>query len=647
MKPFVHLHLHTEYSLLDGLATIPLAIARAAEMGMPALAMTDHGNMYGAVSFYDACVAYNEKAKKKGGNTVKPIFGTEFYVCDDLKSKTRLSSDADERDRRHLILLVKNEQGYKNIARLNAIAFREGFYYKPRIDLKTLKEYSEGLICLSACIAGDIPQAILHGNFEKAESLIEWFKDVFKDDFYLEMQNHGLKDELEVNQYLRAYAKKYGIKTVVTNDVHYIDKSDALPHDVLLCVQTQSRYDDPTRMRFSSDDYYIKSYDEMAELFPNDLDALDTTLEIAEKCNFEFSYGHYMFPKYIPDTGEEPIIYIRKLIDNGVKEKYGKETQEIRDRIESELAVIEKQGFVEYFLIVWDYINAARKMGISVGPGRGSGAGSIVAFLIGITDIDPLKYDLYFERFLNAERVSAPDFDVDFEDSRREEVIDYVRRRYGDDHVCRIITFGTMAAKNAIKDVGRVLGVSYADCDKITKAIPAKQNKLGKEVEIKRPNVLQKVFGFYKPSEKEQKEGLTSDHFAVNELVEMYNANPEIKRVADIAMRLEDTPRQSGIHACGVIIGHDVLDRHMPLSRTSGVEDITSQYTGVELEHLGFLKMDFLGLVNLSDIKRCIEYVKQNYGVDVDFSDRVYDDPKVYELISSGNTDAIFQIESP
>ena len=647
MQPFVHLHLHTEYSLLDGLATIPLAIKRAAELNMPALAMTDHGNMYGAVAFYDACTAYNDKAKKEGRNTVKPIFGTEFYVCDDLTQKTKVTSSDDERDRRHLILLVKNEQGYKNIARLNAIAFRDGFYYKPRIDLKTLKEYSEGLICLSACVAGDIPQAILHGNYEKAESLITWFKDVFQDDFYLEMQNHGLKEELEVNQYLRAYSKKYGVKTVVTNDVHYIDKSDALPHDVLLCVQTQSRYDDPDRMRFSSDDYYIKSYDEMAELFPNDLDALATTLEIAEKCDFGFTYGKYMFPKYIPETGETPIKYIRDLINKGIAEKYGKETPEIRERIESELAVIEKQGFVEYYLIVWDYINAARKMGISVGPGRGSGAGSIVAFLIGITDIDPLKYNLYFERFLNAERVSAPDFDVDFEDSRREEVIDYVRQKYGDDHVCRIITFGTMAAKNAIKDVGRVLGVSYSDCDKITKAIPAKQNKLGKEVEIKRPFVLQKVFGFYTPSAKEQAEGLTSEHFAVAELVEMYKGNPDIKRVADIAIRLEDTPRQSGIHACGVIIGHDVLEKHMPLSRTSGVEDITSQYTGVELEHLGFLKMDFLGLVNLSDIKRCIEYVKENYGVTVDFSDRVYDDPKVYELISSGNTEAIFQIESP
>lgn len=643
MSKFVHLHLHTEYSLLDGLATIPLAIKKAAELGMPAIAMTDHGNMYGAVKFYDACCDYNKEAKDKGKNTIKPIFGTEFYVCDDLTVKTRKTSEADESDRRHLILLVKNQKGYDNIALLNAIAFRDGYYYKPRIDLKTLKEHSEGLVCLSACIAGDIPQAILHGNYEKAEELVRWFKDVFGEDFYLEMQNHGLKEELEVNGYLRAYAKKYNIKLVVTNDVHYVEKEDAVTHDVLLCVQTGRNYTDPNRMKFSSDDYYLKSYEEMAALFPNDEDALATTLEIADKCNFEFVYGHYMFPRYVPDNGDTPIVYIRKLIDAGVKKKYGKETPEIRERIESELAVIEKQGFVEYFLIVWDYINAARNMGISVGPGRGSGAGSIVAYLIGITNIDPLKYDLYFERFLNAERVSAPDFDVDFEDCRRQEVIEYVREKYGENRVCKIITFGTMAAKNAIKDVGRVLGVSYADCDKITKGIPAKQTKMGKDVEFKRP-ILQKVFGFYKPSAKEAKEGLTTAHFAVNELVELYNTNPEIKRVADIAMRLEDTPRQSGIHACGVIIGHDVLDRHMPLSRNG--EFITSQYTGVELEHLGFLKMDFLGLRNLSDIKNCIEYVKENHGVTIDFEKCTYDDPKVYELLSSGNTDAVFQLES-
>lgn len=644
MPEFVHLHLHTEYSLLDGLATIPLAIKKAAALGMPAIAMTDHGNMYGAVNFYDACCDYNKAAKANGGKPIKPIFGTEFYVCDDLTSKSRKSVESDESDRRHLILLVKNEQGYKNIASLNAIAFRDGYYYKPRIDLKTLKEHSEGLVCLSACIAGDIPQAILHRNYDKAEELVRWFKDVFGEDFYLEMQNHGLQEEMEVNRYLRVYAEKYGIKLVVTNDVHYVDKSDALPHDVLLCVQTGKNYSDPDRMKFNSDDYYLKSYEEMAELFPGEEEALATTLEIADKCNFEFTYGHYMFPRYVPVTGDTPIAYIRKLIDAGIKKKYGKETPEIRERIENELAVIEKQGFVEYFLIVWDYINAARERGISVGPGRGSGAGSIVAYLIGITNIDPLKYDLYFERFLNAERVSAPDFDVDFEDCRRQEVIEYVRGKYGENRVCKIVTFGTMAAKNAIKDVGRALGVSYADCDKITKGIPSKQSKMGKDVEIKRPNILQKVFGFYKPSKKEAEQGLTSAHFAVNELVDLYNTNPEIKRVADIAMRLEDTPRQSSTHACGVIIGHDILDKHMPLARNG--EDITSQYTGVELEHLGFLKMDFLGLRNLSDIKNCIDYVKENHGVEIDFDKCTYDDPKVYELLSSGNTDAVFQLES-
>ena len=644
MSDFVHLHLHTEYSLLDGLATIPLVIKKAASLGMPAIAMTDHGNMYGAVNFYDAVCAYNGKAKKEGKNTIKPIFGTEFYVCDDLTVKARNVSAADESDRRHLILLVKNEQGYKNISLLNAIAFRDGYYYKPRIDLKTLKEHSEGLICLSACIAGDIPQAILHGNYEKAEKLVQWFKDVFGEDFYLEMQNHGLKEEFEVNQYLRQYSKKYGVKLVVTNDVHYVDKEDALPHDVLLCVQTGRDYNDENRMRFSSDDYYLKSYEEMRDLFPGDEEALKTTLEIADKCNFEFVYGHYMFPRYIPETGEDPKTYIMKLIDEGVKKKYGEYTDEIRERIDSEIAVIEKQGFIEYFLIVWDYINAARNMGISVGPGRGSGAGSIVAYLIGITNIDPLKYDLYFERFLNSERVSAPDFDVDFEDCRREEVIDYVKRKYGDNRVCRIITFGTMAAKNAIKDVGRVLGVSYADCDKITKAIPKKQFKMGKDVELNRPHILQKVFGAYTPSEKEQREGLTAQHFAVDELVELYKNDPNIKKMVDIAMRLEDTPRQSSTHACGVIIGQDVLDRHMPLSRND--DNITSQYTGVELEHLGFLKMDFLGLRNLSDIKNCIDYVKENYGTEIDFNKSKYDDQKVYELISSGNTDAIFQLES-
>ncbi len=634
MKPFVHLHLHTEYSLLDGMAKISSAVKKAKALDMPAIAMTDHGNMYGAVAFYNTC-------QKVG---IKPILGTEFYVCDDLTQKGKLKVDDGEgyKDRRHLVLLAKDETGYKNLSLLNAIAFRDGFYYKPRVDLKTVAEHSEGLVCLSACLGGDIPQAILRHDNEKAENLVKWFKDVFKDDFYLELQNHGLEDQAYVNSQLRVFAKKYGIKTVVTNDVHYINKDDAETQDVLMCVQTGRTVDDPDRMKMPNDEFYLKSYDELATVFPNDLDALDTTVEIADKCNFDFVFGKYKFPHYIPENGKTPMEFIRDLIDEGVKIKYGKETKEIRDRIEMELAVIEKQGFIEYYLIVWDYINAARKMGISVGPGRGSGAGSIVAYLINITDIDPLKYGLYFERFLNSERVSAPDFDIDFEDSRRQEVIEYVRQKYGYDTVAKIITFGTMAAKNAIKDVGRALNVPYAEMDKITKAIPNKIIKNGKQLDITRPNILQKVFGFYELSEKEIKDGITG--YSVPELVEMYNESPQIKKVVDIAMKLEDAPRQSSTHACGVIIGADILDRHMPLSRNG--EDITTQYTGVELESLGFLKMDFLGLRNLSDIKMCIEYVKENHGVDVVFDRNGYDDPKVYELISSGNTTAIFQIES-
>ena len=638
MKEFVHLHLHTEYSLLDGMANISKVTKRAKELGMPAIAMTDHGNMYGAVAFYDACV-------KVG---IKPIIGTEFYVCDDIKVQGKVKTDDAEggyKDRRHLVLLAKNDVGYKTLSLLNAIAFRDGFYYKPRIDLEILKKHHDGLICLSACVGGDIPQAILRGDYKKAEELVVFFKELFGDDFYLEIQNHGLEEQILVNSYLRSYAKKYGIKTVATNDVHYIDKTDASVHDVLMCVQTSTKIDTPNRMKMPCDEFYLKSYDEMLEAFPDDEDALQTTIEIANKCDFNFIYGKYMFPRYVPENGDDPVTYINKLIDKGIEEKCGGvRTKEIDDRIKMELSVIEKQGFIEYYLIVWDYINAARNMGISVGPGRGSGAGSMVAYLIGITDINPLKYDLYFERFLNSERVSAPDFDVDFEDSRRQEVIEYVRKKYGTNTVAKIITFGTMAAKNAIKDVGRALNVPYAETDKITKAIPNKIVKGKNTIEIKRPNILEKVFGFYQPSEKEIKDGITD--YSVPELVEMYNGSDEIKRLVDVAMKLEDMPRQSSTHACGVIIGHDILDKHMPLSLNTKDKEITTQYTGVELEHLGFLKMDFLGLRNLSDIKMAIEYVKENHGVDVVFDRNGYDDAKVFELISSGNTTAIFQIES-
>lgn len=612
MKDFVHLHVHTEYSLLDGAARIKKLVKVAKEYGMKALAITDHGNMYGAVTFFDECKAVG----------IKPIFGCEFYLVEDHTVKSGGLKN------NHLILLAKNEQGYLNLSKLNAIAFKEGMYYgRARIDYKLLEQYHEGLVCLSACLAGPIPQAILNNDFEKAEELVKYFKNMFGDDFYLELQNHHMEEQILVNRYLREYAKKYNIKTVATNDVHYIYKEDAEIQDVLLCIQTGKTVDDPDRMKMPGGEWYFKTYDQMAEVLPNDLDALDRTVEIAEKCNYEFQYGHYLFPRYIPETGDSPEDFMWKLIDKGVEEKYGGYTEAVRKRVDYEFSILHKMSFVEYYLIVWDYINAARNMGISVGPGRGSGAGSIIAYAIGITNIDPLKYGLFFERFLNPERVSAPDFDVDFEDSRRQEVIDYVRAKYGDDRVVKIITFGTMAAKNAIKDVGRAMRVPYSETDKVTKAIPSS---------ITRPNIIQKAFGINRKEDEPDQ--------SVPELVEMYNENSDIKKVIDVAYKLEDMPRQTGIHPCGVIIGADVLENMIPLSRNG--EDITTQFTGVQMEHLGHLKMDFLGLRNLTDIKDAIRYVKENHGIELNFDKLGYEDPNVFKLISTGNTKAIFQLES-
>lgn len=621
MGNFVHLHLHTEYSLLDGAARIDKVVKVAKSYDMPAIAITDHGNMYGVIPFYDAC--------KKAG--IKPILGCEFYVADDLKEKHGKSKNA------HLILLAKNKEGYLNLCRLNTIAFRDGFYYKPRIDYKALETHADGLVCLSACLAGDLQQHLLKHEYEEADKLVQWFKNLFGEDYYIELQDHGLPEQKEVNPHLRELAKKYNIKTVATNDVHYINKEDAEVQDVLMCVQMGKTVNDPDRLKFGSDEFYFKAYEEMAKVFPNDLDALETTLEIADKCNYEFTEidkNLYHFPPYKAPNGEDLESYFRKLIEKGLVRRYGTVTEEIRKRVDSELAVIVKQGFVQYFLTVWDYINAAKEMGVPVGPGRGSGAGSVVAYAIGITDIDPLKFDLLFERFLHTERVTAPDFDVDFADDRRQDVINYVRNKYGNDKVVKIVTFGTMAAKNAIKDVGRVLGVPYSEMDKVTKNIP--------NIPAKHHDVIKKAFGFYQAKEGDKDYGVD---YSVPELKEIYANSEDVRKVVNIAMKLEGMPRQCSTHACGVVIGFENLENWMPLSRNG--DDLTTQYSMTDIERLGHLKMDFLGLRNLNDISKCLQYVKENYGVDIDFHKSNYDDPNVFKMISTGNTKAVFQIESP
>ncbi|MCR5553846.1 MAG: DNA polymerase III subunit alpha [bacterium] len=618
---FVHLHVHTEYSLLDGFARINQLVKKVKEMGMTAVAMTDHGNMYGTIPFYDKC-------HKEG---IKPIIGCEFYVADDLTVKQGRQKDE------HLILLAKDETGFANLSKLNTIGFTEGYYYgHARIDYKTLAEHHEGLICTTACIAGTVPQCIIHDDMAGAVKQLLWFKELFGDDFYIELQNHGLADELKVMPVLRELAKQYNIKTIATNDVHYINKDDAEAQDVLVCVQTGKTLDDPNRFTMRTcDEYYLKNYDEMIKALPNDAEALANTLEIAEKCNFEFANldkNRYMFPDYHAPDGKDNMAFFEELLHAGLIRRYGEITPEIEERVNREKDMIVGKGFVNYFLTVRDYINAAREMGISVGPGRGSGAGSVVAFALGITSVNPLKYDLLFERFLHNERVSAPDFDIDFAAERREEVVEYVRKKYGYDHVANIITFGTMKAKNAIKDVARVLGMPYSQGDRITKLIPNG---------IPSPEVIKKVFGLYQAKEGDKDFGVD---YSVPELVEMYS-DSQIKRLVDIAAKVEDCPRQTGVHACGVIISPHKLGDIIPLSRNGDV--ITTQFVGTDMERLGHMKMDFLGLQNLTDISGAIDMIKENHGVEINFDKMEYNDPEVFKLISTGNTKAIFQLESP
>ena len=602
MRDFVHLHIHSEFSLLDGANRIKDLPVRAKELGMDAMAITDHGVMFGAIDFYKACKA----------NGIKPIIGCEVYVA------PRTRHDKDELDSKynHLILLAKNNDGYKNLSKLVSLSFTEGFYYKPRIDKEILEQYHENLICCSACLAGEINQAILKNDMDEARRVASWFKGVFGKDYYLEIQNNGVKEQVLVNQKLVQLSRELDIPLVATNDAHYLKREDAYNHEVLLCIQTGKRMTDEDRMRFETDELYVKSPEEMKEYFANVPDAIANTVKIADECNVEFEFGHTILPNYdVPDEFATHFDYLKHLTDDGIIKRYGENpSQEIIERKDYELSVIDKMGYVDYFLIVWDYINYAKSNGIPVGPGRGSGAGSIVAYAIGITDIDPIKYGLIFERFLNPERISMPDFDVDFCYERRQEVIDYVGRKYGHDHVSQIITFGTMSARMVIRDVGRALDVSYAETDKLAKMVP---NEL--HITIK------------KAMEQNR------------ELRELYETNEEYKKLLDIAMALEGMPRQASTHACGIVITKEPVDTYVPLYMRDNT--ISTQYIMTTLEELGLLKMDFLGLRTLTVIQDTKDLVKQNRGIDVEF-DKDMNDPKVYKQWQDGTSVGIFQFES-
>ncbi len=603
MSEFVHLHIHSEFSLLDGANRIKDLPVRAKELGMKAMAITDHGVMYGVIDFYKAC-------KKEG---IKPIIGCEVYVA----PRSRFDKEPGiDKQYYHLILLAKDTQGYKNLSKLVSIGFTEGYYYKPRIDLEVLEKYHEGLVCLSGCLAGAVNQALINGQTEKAEEIALWHKNVFGEDYYIEIQNNGIREQVLANQKLVQLARKLNIPLVATNDAHYLKKEDAYNHEILLCIQTGKRMSDEDRMKFDTDELYVKSPEEMSEYFSAFPEAIENTVKIADKCNVEFEFGHTILPNYdVPECYATHYDFLKELCDKGLKQRYGENlSEDILKRAEYEIGIIKKMGYVDYYLIVWDFIHYAKSQGIPVGPGRGSGAGSILAYAIGITDIDPMKYGLLFERFLNPERISMPDFDVDFCYEHRQDVIDYVADKYGHDHVSQIITFGTMAAKMVIRDVARVLDYPYAEADKLAKMIP-------NEVHITIKKALEQN----------------------KELEQLYEDDEQVKKILDIAMALEGMPRQASTHACGVVITKEPVDTYVPLYVRDG--QISTQYIMTTLEELGLLKMDFLGLRTLTVIQDTINLVERGRGIKVEF-DKDMSDPKVYKLWQDGNTSGIFQFES-
>jgi DNA polymerase-3 subunit alpha len=602
MAEFTHLHVHTQYSLLDGAARIPDLIRRAKSAGQSALAITDHGVMYGVVDFYKAC-------KKEG---VKPVIGMETYVAPRLMTDREGTQD---REYAHLILLCKNETGYQNLMFLSSEAFLRGFYYKPRIDYDLLSQHAEGLICLSACLAGDIPQALLAGRYDDALAIAKRLQGMFGEDFYIELQNHGIPEQLQILPGLRQVARDIGAKCVATNDVHYVSPDDAEAQDVLLCIQTQRFVDEPDRMRMEGEQFYLKSAEEMLRALPDDATALETTAEIVEKCNLEIEFGKRRLPEFTAPDGMPNAAYLRKLTADGLAKKLPQADDSVRERLEYELGVIEQMGFVDYFLIVWDFIHFAKMNSIMVGPGRGSGAGSLVAYCLDITDVDPLKYNLLFERFLNPERISMPDFDIDFCYERRQEVIDYVGAKYGAGHVSQIITFGTMAARAVIRDVGRVLRVPYADVDRLSKMVPAELNM-----------TLERALSISP------------------ELKANYESDEATKKIIDLSLKLEGLPRHSSTHAAGVVISSVPITEVVPLQLNDSV--VTTQFPMTTLEELGLLKMDFLGLRTLTVIRDTLSFIAEDGKQAPDLERLPFDDPAVYRMIAAGDTDGVFQLES-
>ncbi len=600
---FVHLHTHTIYSLLDGEGTIPKILDRAKELGQTAMAITDHGNMYGVIDFY-------EYAKKIG---IKPVLGCEVYVA--RRSRFDKVHELDSKNY-HLILLAKNEEGYKNLMKIVSMGWVEGFYYKPRIDLDVLREHSEGLIALSGCMFGVISRLFLESNPDEAKKTAETFIEIFgKENFFIEIQDHGLYDQKKLNSQLVSLAREMGLSLVATNDIHYVTEKDAEYQDILMCIQTGKTVNDSDRMKMESSQLYVKSEEEMLELFSYVPEAIENTQKIADMCNVEIEFGKLHLPEFALPEGYTAYDYLKELCERGFNERFPEDNGEIRDRLIYELETIKSMGYVEYFLIVWDFINYAKENGIMVGPGRGSAAGSIVSYCLKITDINPIKYGLIFERFLNPERVTMPDIDIDFCYERRGEVIDYVNRKYGSDHVAQIITFGTMAARLAIRDVGRALDVPYSVADTVAKEIPAALDMtIEKALQI-------------------------NPH-----LKEMYDSDEQVKSIIDTSIQLEGLPRHSSTHAAGVVITRKPVTEYVPVQCNNEV--VTTQFTKDTVEHLGLLKMDFLGLRTLTVIRDALDNIKKTRGETLDIGKIDFEDKLVYEMISRGDTDGVFQLES-